>query len=442
MTDQIPKSELDDLRIAILQKGAQWTASETSVSRLNTEVRRQLLLAAPPIRTEVPKSKIESLAPLHLPLIETQTSFDWRNVNGKSYVTPVRMQVGGTCVAFANTAAVESCVLCSETFYDNNIDLSEHVLSTCNSGYPSSVAEFLLSTGLPSEACYPWSAGDPSAGWQDQTYKVIEHKYYKFLPISDVKKLIASVGPIVTGMNIPTDFYNYKGGIYTATTTSIDGFHEVLVVGYNDKSQCFICKNSWGEDWGESGFFRIAYSQFGQGTGVDFGCLVDTYRGIVPPRRRTMAVPIALKTINGHTLTIVNGGGLGGPNTGPNACAIHTDAIAVGPWETFTLEWLDSNSFAIKTVNGTYITAVGGGGVGGPNDSSCPVHTDASWVGPWELLTLNYDAVTGTATIQTANGRYLTASNGGGIGGQNNVPIHTDAKNIGPWEKFTAVLAH
>jgi hypothetical protein len=106
------------------------------------------------------------------------------------------------------------------------------------------------------------------------------------------------------------------------------------------------------------------------------------------------------------------------------------------------LEWQDSGTFALKTVNGNYLTAVNGGGQGGPNDASCTVHTDASWVGPWELLTLNYDAMTGNATIQTANGRYLTAVNGGGIGGPNNVPFHTDATVVGPWEKFSAVIAH
>jgi hypothetical protein len=32
-------------------------------------------------------------------------------------------------------------------------------------------------------------------------------------------------------------------------------------VGYDDAEECFIVKNSWGEGWGESGYFRIAYSE-------------------------------------------------------------------------------------------------------------------------------------------------------------------------------------
>ena len=159
-----------------------------------------------------------------------------------------------------------------------------------------------------------------------------------------------------------------------------------------------------------------------------------------PLTSSTVTIPIAIKTIDGHSITVVNGGGLGGPNTGPNSVAIHTDAVKAGPWETFKVEWVDAAHFALKTVNGNYITAVKGGGIGGPNDATSPVHTDASWVGAWEKLTLNYNSSDKTATIQTPNGRYLTAVNGGGFGGLNNVPVHTDAKQLGPWETFSFVI--
>jgi hypothetical protein len=153
-----------------------------------------------------------------------------------------------------------------------------------------------------------------------------------------------------------------------------------------------------------------------------------------------VATRAALKTNNGHYLTMVNGGGLGGPNTGPGAVAMHTDATVAGPWERFQLEWVGGTSnFGLKTANGNYVTAVNGGGIGGPNDASSPVHTDATAVGPWEQLTINYDPLTQLATIQTEDGHYLTAVNGGGFGGPNNVPIHTDAVVLGPWETFSAV---
>lgn len=424
---------LSEIRSAIKQSGARWTADETSVSRMPEQARRALLLPGRPVRKDAFMSRLAG------PVRLLPKSFDWRNVAGRNYVTPVKNQVGGTCVAFANTAALESCVLRAEFVEGNDIDLSERVLAECNPGYPSVVAEFLQSTGLPPDRCFSYTsgAGGPSEGWQDQAYRVIRHGPYRNVRIEEFKSLIVHDGPVVAGMNVPSDFYNYKGGVYFATTTSTAGFHEVLAIGYDDNSQCFLAKNSWGEDWGEEGLFRIAYRHFADNV-VGFGYLSDTFAGVIPPRRRTMSVPVAVKTINGNTLTIVNGGGLGG--TAP--CALHTDAVTAGPWETFVLDWLDSTHFTLRTANEHYVTAVNGGGVGGPNDASSPVHTDASWVGPWEELTLNYDSTSKQATIQTPNGRYLTAVNGGGFGGPNNVPIHTDATAVGPWEKFTAQIIH
>ena len=127
--------------------------------------------------------------------------------------------------------------------------------------------------------------------------------------------------------------------------------------------------------------------------------------------------------------------------TAPAEQNAHTDATATGPWERFSVEWIDAaqTQFALKTVNGRYVTAVNGGGMGGPNDATCPIHTDATWVGAWEALTWNYDSGTKTVTIRTPNGCYLTAVNGGGFGGPNTTPIHTDATARGPWETFKLV---
>ena len=149
---------------------------------------------------------------------------------------------------------------------------------------------------------------------------------------------------------------------------------------------------------------------------------------------------IALRTNGGNYVTIVDGGGLGGPNNGPGAVALHTDAAAAGPWEQFQVVWVPgSNHVALKTEDGHYVTAINGGGIGGPNDQTCPVHTDATAIQGWEQLVLDYDPNTQIGTLRTSDGHYLTAVNGGGFGGPNDVPIHTDATTVGPWETFSVV---
>jgi hypothetical protein len=132
-------------------------------------------------------------------------------------------------------------------------------------------------------------------------------------------------------------------------------------------------------------------------------------------------------------LTAVNGGGLGDPKSAPAGVALSTGATAAGPFETFTLVWVNKseNTFALKTYDGHFVTAVNGGGIGGPNSVQSPVHTDTAINGPWERFTITLLPDNTHATIQTADGRhYLSAVHGGGVGGSNKVPIHTDATTM------------
>jgi hypothetical protein len=158
-------------------------------------------------------------------------------------------------------------------------------------------------------------------------------------------------------------------------------------------------------------------------------------------------------TANGkNMLTAVNGGGLGGPDSGAGLVALHTDATSAGAWETFKLILQPGSTlgpgmqFALQTSTGTnYLTAINGGGVGGPNDATCPVHTDATTAGAWEIFTLLVNDSVNPPTVQimpfTAvpllGGRYLTAVDGGGVGGPNTQPVHTDATSVGTWQKFS-----
>ena len=45
---------------------------------------------------------------------------------------------------------------------------------------------------------------------------------------------------------------------------------------------------------------------------------------------------------------------------GKSTDALHTDATAIGPWETFTLEFQSDGTYGIRTANGNYVSAVGG----------------------------------------------------------------------------------
>jgi hypothetical protein len=142
----------------------------------------------------------------------------------------------------------------------------------------------------------------------------------------------------------------------------------------------------------------------------------------------------AIQTQNGHLLTAVNGGGFGDPKSAPHGVAISTGATTAGPFETFTFVWVNkaANTFALKTHDGHFVTAVNGGGIGGPDSEQAPVHTDATEFETWGRFTITLLPDNIHATIRTADGRhFLSAVNGGGVGGSNRGPFHTDADTMG-----------
>ncbi len=56
-----------------------------------------------------------------------------------------------------------------------------------------------------------------------------------------------------------------------APTDAPIGGHAILCVGYNDATKRFLCRNSWGADWGQGGYFTIPYDYLlNQGLASDF----------------------------------------------------------------------------------------------------------------------------------------------------------------------------
>ena len=66
-------------------------------------------------------------------------------------------------------------------------------------------------------------------------------------------------------MTVLDDFLDLGNGIYDNTDCGDWVNHVVLLIGYgvDDDSgdEYWILKNSWGTDWGDQGFFKIARNQ-------------------------------------------------------------------------------------------------------------------------------------------------------------------------------------
>jgi|ERR1700758_3366429 len=133
-----------------------------------------------------------------------------------------------------------------------------------------------------------------------------------------------------------------------------------------------------------------------------------------------------MTTLKGHFLTAVKGGG-------QTTDVIHTDGDLPQAWETFTFS-VDSATgqfFGFQTINGEFISANDGGGL-----TTHTIFTTAQSVGPlgWELFTLVPQLAPFDFAIQTVRGFFLTAVGGGGHNSGDT--IHTDALTADSWERF------
>jgi cathepsin B len=68
-------------------------------------------------------------------------------------------------------------------------------------------------------------------------------------------------GPISAGFSVYDDFPTYKSGVYAKTKGAKElGGHAVEIIGYGTDAAAgdyWLVKNSWNEEWGDEGFFKI-----------------------------------------------------------------------------------------------------------------------------------------------------------------------------------------
>lgn len=74
--------------------------------------------------------------------------------------------------------------------------------------------------------------------------------------ISRIKAAIDLGFPVIYGLQIDKEWFDYSGGILSKNVESVGG-HATFLYDYNDADNCFLGQNSWGHSWGEEGRYRI-----------------------------------------------------------------------------------------------------------------------------------------------------------------------------------------
>ena len=288
----------ENLQKEINARGHQWIAGKTSISDLSPEEFKSLLTYRFPENVQMMDRNTSFQAPYG-----ATTALDWRNYNGGNWITPIKNQQRcGSCYSFATSGTLETLIKLSQSNPNLSIDLAEQYLVSCGpsgtqggyeyggctGNYTNLVSDFLVSSGVPDEACFPYASSqqtgtEPScynacADAAARSYKLAGYSFIAgeagSIPYPDYIKAVLVNKPVPCGMLAYQDFAYYTSGIYEPVPQQDEkgGGHLVYIIGYDDNQSCWIVKNSWGTDWGETasftphttgagdgGYFRISY---------------------------------------------------------------------------------------------------------------------------------------------------------------------------------------
>ncbi|KAL3285482.1 hypothetical protein HHI36_000014 [Cryptolaemus montrouzieri] len=197
------------------------------------------------------------------PNLTVAAEIDWRNYGAVTYVK--NQGQCGSCWSFSATGSMEGqsalvngqpLVLSEQNLID--CATSQYENYGCNGGNMDGAFEYVSYYGIDSEEDYPYLEYQSDCEQRESVFRIrsyadIEHNE------QSLQQAVSEIGPISIGIDATNELQNYASGILIDQTCSQQVNHGVLVVGYGSEGgyDYWIIKNSWGDYWGESGYFRL-----------------------------------------------------------------------------------------------------------------------------------------------------------------------------------------
>ncbi|CAI2362067.1 unnamed protein product [Moneuplotes crassus] len=226
--------------------------------------------------------------PLKMDYDELPEEWRWDDVNGTNFLTVIKNQhipqYCGSCWAQATASAISDRIKIMRKGSWPDINISPQIFNSCilnsNGCYGGShynAYKYAHDLYAVDETCSIYHARGHSNGykcspslkckhcWAHENCTIPdEYPIYKLSAYGRVKgetDMMAQIykhGPISCSIGSHESLHEYTGGIYSNVTGGSTN-HAVSVVGYGveDGVKYWLVRNSWGESWGEEGFFRI-----------------------------------------------------------------------------------------------------------------------------------------------------------------------------------------
>lgn len=203
----------------------------------------------------------------------TPSAQDWR---GRG-VSEVKDQGRcGSCWSFSTTGAVEGAYYRS---HGTVVSMSEQQLvdcagtnwgnNGCSGGLMDHAFQYVEMYGLMRESDYPYTANDSNTCRFDAARMVTKVRVFTDIARDSQPQLKAGLAGQTVSVAINANpLQLYHSGVFSdwsGCPANLD--HGVLAVGYghDDGKDHWIVKNSWGGNWGESGYFRMERRDYGEG---------------------------------------------------------------------------------------------------------------------------------------------------------------------------------